>query len=183
MGAPAIDINDAPGAAVTAVVLHPHPDMGGDRFNHVVDALYQSLPNGGFTAVRFDFSSSDPETAVAEAGAVIDQCRGSRVALIGYSFGAGVALQVTDPGVLGWMLVAPYLGPSGPAAGALDERPKLVLVPEHDQWTPPGRAEPLIAGWANTTVTTVAGADHFLHGGTGAVVAAALDWLGALAEA
>jgi alpha/beta superfamily hydrolase len=182
VGTPAVDLSAAPGPTLTAVLLHPHPDMGGDRLNHVVDALYRSLPKGGFTAARFDFSSSDPETAVAETAAVVDQCAGSRVALIGYSFGAGIAVQVTDPRVLGWMLVAPYAG-AGPApAGGVDQRPKLVLVAEHDQWTPLHRAEAMVTGWANTTVRALTGADHFLDGATGAVVDAALDWLRVLAE-
>jgi alpha/beta superfamily hydrolase len=182
VGSPVVDLSAAPGHTLTAVLLHPHPDMGGDRLNHVVDALYRSLPTGGFSAARFDFSSSAPETAVAETAAVVDQCAGSRMALIGYSFGAGIAVQVTDPRVLGWMLVAPYAG-AGPApAGGVDQRPKLVLVAEDDQWTPPARAEALVAGWPNTTLRTLPGADHFLHGATGAVVEAALDWLRGLSE-
>jgi alpha/beta superfamily hydrolase len=180
---PVVDSNAADAAALTAVLLHPHPDMGGDRFNHVVDALYLSLPNGGFTTVRFDFSSSDIATAAAETTAVIDGCRDGGVALIGYSFGAGVALHTPDPRLLGWLLVAPYLPRAGVDAVALDPRPKLVLVPEHDQWSPPRRIQPLTAGWANTTVATVTGADHFLGGRTGAVVAAALGWLDDLGEA
>lgn len=181
MGAPVVDINDAPGATLTAVLLHPHPDMGGDRFNHVVDALYQTLPKRGFSTARFDFSSSDLETATGEAAAVLDQLGRTRAALIGYSFGAAVALEVTGPRVLGWVLVAPYLLGAG-AGAALDPRPKLLLVPEHDQWSPPGRAGPLTAGWASTTMATVAGADHFLAGRTAPVVDAALDWLRHLAD-
>ncbi len=174
-----IDVNDAPGASLTAVLLHPHPDMGGDRFNHVVDALYQSLPERGFRAARFDFSSSDIATATAEAEAVVEQCSDGRIVLIGYSFGAAIALRVTHERVMGWLLVAPYL-PGGGTAAALDARPKRLLVPDRDQWSPPARVQPLVEQWANATMTTVAGADHFLVGRTAPVVDAALDWLGAL---
>ena len=53
-----IDIDIPDGASVVAVLLHPHPDMGGDRHNHVIGALYLGLPRAGFGAACFDFSSS-----------------------------------------------------------------------------------------------------------------------------
>jgi uncharacterized protein len=179
--APAIDVNEAPGTPLTAVLLHPHPDMGGDRFNHVIDALYHALPKGGYTAARFDFSTSDIATASAEAAAVIDQLGATPIALVGYSFGAGVAVHVADARLVGWLLVAPYIS-GAVGAVAVDPRPKLVLVAEHDQWCPPSRLGPLAADWANTTVTTLAGTDHFLVGGTDTVVDAALTWLDDLSD-
>ena len=175
MATPPVDVNEAPGSALTAVLLHPHPDMGGDRFNHVVDALYQGLPKNGTRAVRFDFSSSDVLAATAEAKSVIDSCEGA-VILVGYSFGAAIALRVTAPSVAAWALVAPYLsGETG--AAARDPRRKLLLVPERDQWSPPARVEALAEGWPNTTIRTLPGADHFLVGHTGPVVDATLAWL------
>ncbi len=173
---PAIDVNEAPGSALTAVLLHPHPDMGGDRFNHVVDALYHGLPKSGTRAVRFDFSSSDLSAATAEAESVVDRCGEGAVLLVGYSFGAAIALRVTAPRVTAWALVAPYLsGDTGAAAG--DLRPKLLLVPERDQWSPPARVQALAEGWPSTTIRTLPGADHFLVGQTGLVVDATLAWL------
>jgi alpha/beta superfamily hydrolase len=175
VGTPAIDVNDVAGSALTAVLLHPHPAMGGDRFNHVVDAMFHSLPERGFSTARFDFGSSDVVAAAGEAEAVVDRCA-TDVAVIGYSFGAGVALNVTSAPVVGWLLVAPYL-PPGEVGLARDQRPKRVLVAEHDQWCPPERALPEMADWINTDVAVLAGADHFLIGCTGAVVDAAVEWL------
>jgi len=180
VGVPKVDLNDSPGSPLTAVLLHPHPDMGGNRFNHVIHALYEALPEGGFSAARFDFTSSDVGLAAHEAAAVVEQCSTTgAVVVVGYSFGAGVALHVTGPAVVGWVLVAPYLGGALGEAGA-DQRPKLVLVAERDQWSPPSRVQPIAAPWPNTTVTTIAGADHFLAGRTAPVVGAALEWLGTL---
>jgi alpha/beta superfamily hydrolase len=181
VGTPVVDINDSPGSPLTAVLLHPHPDMGGDRFNHVVDTLYHSLAKGGYTTARFDFSSSDMRVATAEAADVVDGCGDGPLALVGYSFGASVALHLTDSRLVGWMSVAPYLTET-PGGAAADPRPKLLLVPERDQWSPPARVLPLTEHWANTTVATVPGADHFLAGRTGPVVEAALAWLGGLSE-
>ena len=175
MGTPAIDCNDAPGSPLTVVLLHPHPAMGGDRFNHVVDALFHALPPQGFSTARFDFGSSDVMAAAAEADAVVEQCA-TEVAVIGYSFGAGVALNVSGAPVVGWLLVAPYL-PPGAVGIARDERPKRVLVAEHDQWCPPERALPATAAWANIDVAVLAGADHFLAGATGAILDLAVEWL------
>jgi alpha/beta superfamily hydrolase len=45
-----------------------------------------------------------------------------------------------------------------------DPRPKLLLVPEHDQYCDPAGASLLVDGWTATTVQVVPGADHFLAG-------------------
>jgi hypothetical protein len=62
---------------------------------------------------------------------------------------------------------------------ALDPRPKLLAVPEHDEFNPPSRCEPTVAGWTATEVRVVPGADHYLVGRTAKVA----GWLvGFLAE-
>ena len=50
------DLSEAETPWAYAVLLHPHPDMGGDRHNNVVSALYEALPPEGVTALRFDFT-------------------------------------------------------------------------------------------------------------------------------
>ena len=55
-----------------AVLLHPHPDMGGDRFNNVVSELYRALPPAGVTAIRFDFSSSKIDVSAEETIEALD---------------------------------------------------------------------------------------------------------------
>jgi uncharacterized protein len=158
------------------VLLHPHPDFGGDRYNHVVDALYRRLPAAGVSALRFDFGSGDAAVAVAEAGAAIAAAPDPAVVLIGYSFGADVALGVSDQRVAGWFLVAPPLRLVDPASVGADSRPKALLVPEFDQYSPPARTRQVVREWRHATVDTVPGADHFLIGSTGAVVDAAVAW-------
>ena len=90
----------------------------------------------------------------------------------GWSFGADVAVQVVDDRLAGWFLVAPPLRGAEEAtpAAAMDERPKLLVVPENDQFRPPSSAEAVTSGWLATRVETVAGADHFLVGRTDRVV-------------
>jgi alpha/beta superfamily hydrolase len=158
-------------------LLHPHPDYGGNRFNIVVEALYRALPPAGVSALRFDFSSSDLAVAAGEVVAVVEE-GSSPVVLVGYSFGADVATTVADDRVAGWFLIAPPLvDPGADRAIAGDPRPKAIAVPEHDQFSPPGRTRHLTESWTNTTVTDVPGADHFLAGQTGLVVDQVVAWL------
>ncbi len=166
---------DAPAGGV--VLTHPHPLFGGDRFSPIIDTLFGQLPDAGFTTVRFDFRG------VAESGGEHDDGDSERLDvvaaiellelvqpdsptwLVGYSFGSIVALNVVDPRVSGWVAVAPPLaaGPGRVLAGA-DHRPKLLLVPARDQFSPPEAATPIIESWTNTAMRAIDGADHFLSG-------------------
>jgi alpha/beta superfamily hydrolase len=170
------------GAIAGAVLLHPHPDFGGDRFNVVVEALWRALPAAGVAAVRFDFASSDLVAGTGDAADAVALLPADLPLVVcGYSFGAGVATHV-DAGdrLAGWVLVAPPLAmvPAGPVG--TDERPKLVLVPAHDQFCPPDALRPLVEGWTAATVEEVPSADHFLAGATAAVAARATAWVTAL---
>jgi uncharacterized protein len=176
-----MDVQKVAGSTLAAVLLHPHPDFGGDRFNHVVDALFRSLPGDGISVVRFDFSSSERTVAVKETVAAIDAAPDGAVTLVGYSYGADVALGVNDPRVKGWFLVAPPLAVTDSSAVAADQRPKFLLLPEHDQYSSPDRARRKSATWTNATLEVVPSADHFLVGSSGAVVVAVTAWLRELA--
>jgi uncharacterized protein len=168
------------GAALGVLVLHPHPDHGGDRFNPVVQALFDAAVAEGWAAIRFDFSTSDLGRATAEAADALGRLPGDlSVVAAGYSFGAAVATQVHDVRIDRWVLVAPPLGslPIDTAAIASDARPKLVLSPAHDQFCPPSTAVEATAGWTSTTVEPVEGADHFLAGSTARVAARAIDFI------
>jgi alpha/beta superfamily hydrolase len=172
------DVAVPDGAEVGAVLLHPHPDYGGDRYNVVVEALWRALPPAGVAAVRFDFPSSDLAACVDRAAEALALLPASMpVFVVGYSFGGVVGASVLDERVAGWVLVAAPLGgdASPPVAG--DERRKLVLVPAHDQFCPPDRARALVAGWRCTELEVVAGADHFLAGATGRVADRVRDWI------
>jgi alpha/beta superfamily hydrolase len=177
------DLTVPDGASLAVAVLHPHPDFGGDRFSPPVEAIHRACVAAGWAAVRFDFSSSEPTTAVDEVHAAISLLpAGVPVALTGYSFGAAISTQVLSPAVLGWALVAPPLtmltvdaGPCG-----ADARPKLVLVPEHDQFCPPPEAKAATTEWDATTLESIAGADHFLAGMSERVAARVVDYLSSL---
>jgi alpha/beta superfamily hydrolase len=164
------------GSGATAVLLHPHPDMGGDRYHPVITALYDGLP---ISTLRFSFTSSSPPIARAEALQAIELAADPAVVLIGYSFGADIALSIADQRVLGWFAVAPPLAIVDPETvpAATDARPKRLAVPEHDQFSPPARAAALTADWPAASVVTLPDSDHFLFGHTSAVLDAVVAWL------
>jgi alpha/beta superfamily hydrolase len=168
-----------------AVVCHPHPAYGGDRRHPVVERTFRALAGARVTALRFDFrqAGGDGTGERLDVLAALDRVAaqvGPAVPLwlVGYSFGADVALSVDDGRVAGWVAVAPPLhvgGPPVPAGG--DPRPALVVAAEHDQFSPPGRLRDATADWADAAVAVVPDADHFLAGAAGQVADHALTWL------
>ena len=190
------DLRAPNGARAGAVLCHPHPAYGGDRRNVVVDALFRALPASGVAALRFDFRPLGPRTAtgegVAERADVVAALH--RLAtevdealplyLVGYSFGADVALAVGDERHAGWATVAPPFRFSGPARPSLgDGRPVLVMAPEHDQFAPPSWVGKATRAWPDVTVEPVPMADHFLAGATAQVAQSVAAWILGRAEA
>lgn len=171
-----LHVPDAAGFGV--VVLHPHPDYGGDRYNPVVDALYRAAVGEGWAAIRFDFSSSDFDVAQAEAEHALAMLPDDLpIAVFGYSFGSIVAARMVDDRIASWVLVAPPIhGAPVLPVGAV-ERPKLLLVPEHDQYCPPPVALTSTESWELAYVERVASADHFLAGATEAVATQAVEFV------
>jgi hypothetical protein len=174
------DLAEVEDAWSGAVVCHPHPDYGGDRHNVVVDRLFRALAAAGVAALRFDFR---PGTEVDDLVAALDRVAGEvppgrPLWLVGYSFGADIALSIDDPRVAGWAAVAPpFSFGAGPVAATGDPRPVLLVAAGHDQFHPPDRLRAATAGWPAVTVVEVAGADHFLAGATQRVADTVVGWL------
>ena len=146
----------------SAVLLHPHPDMGGDQHNNVVVALDQALGAAGITPHRFDFASSDPETARAQTLAAITAAD-APVYLVGYSFGGAIAATLDHPSIAAWCLIAPALSMIAPTIGA-DPRGKLVLAAQDDAWFGPDVLQASTDGWIGLSHALLPGADHFFAG-------------------
>jgi uncharacterized protein len=167
----------------SASILHPHPRMGGDRHNGVVEALFRALPLHRIAAVRIDFRGVGRSTgtygggvgerhdAVAALEAASDAVPGVPVWSVGYSFGGDVALSVDRPDLAGWVAVAPPLAvlPESPPAAEAG-RPAVLVVPAHDQFNPPDAARTATAHWPDTQIVEISMADHFLVGRLDAVV-------------
>jgi hypothetical protein len=160
------------------VLAHPHPQYGGSMRSIVISALFAALPDNGVAALRFNFRGVEGSEGEFDDGrgerhdivAALDVLHpiteGLPLALAGWSFGADTSLSVVDQRITGWFAVAPPLRRTGDYAAAGDPRPKLVAVPEHDQFRSPSSAKPILSSWTNTAMTVVKGADHFLVGRT-----------------
>ncbi|HWE56715.1 MAG TPA: hypothetical protein VG435_14475 [Acidimicrobiales bacterium] len=182
----ATDINAADVAVGAAVLLHPHPDYGGNRHHPFIDGLFRRLPEVSVSAVRFDFATSSPAEA---RGQVLDGIESATaggphlpVVLVGYSFGAAIGAMVDAPELVGWYLLAPPSAMLGDAVIGADLRPKSIQVPEHDQFSTTASIEQATSGWRSTVVETVVGIDHFL-GDVRPIVERAVDWIGSLLSA
>jgi alpha/beta superfamily hydrolase len=121
-----MEMNNADGGRALGVLLHPHPDFGGNRYHPFIDCLFRRLPEIDIGTVRFDVSSADPSAAHEEVVAAI-------------------------------------------------------VVPEHDQFSPPAAIAHTVAGWESTETSTVPGADHFVRN-VQPIIDGAKDWIGRVTE-
>ena len=169
-------------ARTAVVVAHPHPQHGGDMHNPVVDSLYQTLPDSGHAVLRFSFRGVGRSTGTYDNGrgevldvlAALDGLAaampaGTPLILAGYSFGSMMVLAVDDERVAGWAAIAPPLlamDATKIAPVTADPRPKLVLAPDRDHFTPVDVARTTVGAWTSATFETIPGADHFLAGST-----------------
>ena len=177
------DLRLPDGPSVGAVVVcHPHPQYGGNRFNIVVQELFDILPLAGHGVLRFDFRSEfgggvDERLDVIAALDHLDTVPAldgvSRI-LVGYSFGAVVALSTTDERITAIAAIAPPLAMMPVPAPRM---PTLVVTPRHDQFSPPEATASIVDDWPSARMTVVESADHFLAGHTRAVGALVCDWL------
>jgi len=161
------------------VVCHPHPQFGGNRLNPVVDAVFRHLPTLGFTTLRFDFRSAfdgggGERHDVIAALDDLDRRSVGPLAIVGYSFGAVVAMNTSDDRIEAMVAIAPPLT-------MMDVRPPacptLMLMPRHDQFTEVDDATRIVAGWKDADVEIVESTDHFLAGRTASVAERSGDWL------
>ena len=160
------------------VLSHPHPLYGGEMHNNVIDSLFESLPQSSFGTLRYNFRGTglsegthgqgrseifDAEAAFNYASLLADSVP---VISVGYSFGADVSLSTDHSNLAAWVGVAAPLAllkPEEMRAGH-DERPTLLLVPQHDQYRSPSQAADICRTWVSTSLSTIDGGDHFLMG-------------------
>ena len=161
-----------------AIVLHPHPGMGGDRHHPLVGAVTDGLSASGVTAWRVDLTDPNPDVSTPAleglAAQLLAETAAERLLLVGYSWGAGISVRAQPDRLAARVLVAP------PVA-MLPERPDvpvptLLLVPAHDQFGPPEAIEEHVADWPDTTVEVIDGCDHFLLGAVDRIARRAVSW-------
>ena len=165
----------------SVVVCHPHPLYGGDMSNNVVVAICQALPRQSITAFRFNFrgvgnsggafgggigEQEDVKAALAFALSSPD-IDTKRIGLVGYSFGASVALPVAlqDEQVSLLALVSPALSDTGWEQLRGYHKSKFLIVGDTDFVIPLERFQQYISDIPDPNqYQVVSGADHFWLG-------------------
>lgn len=179
--------------APVALVLHPHPQHGGNMNNRVVYELYQCFARRGFSVLRFNFRGvgksqgefADVNDALLDAASALDWLQAMNTDppqcwVGGFSFGVWPALQLVmrRPEISGFVAVgAPvnfydfeFLQPC-PSSG-------LFLHGADDAHVPVCEVDALVERLSKQPDITigyhrVAGADHFFkdrHGEIAGVV-------------
>jgi alpha/beta superfamily hydrolase len=166
--------------SAAAIVLHPHPSMGGDRHHPLVIAEADGLAAAGVAALRVDLTDPDFARSAAELEGIADELRAEvgaeRLFLVGYSWGAIVSATAAPAGLAARVLVAPPVSMVD-LPTPTDRVPTLALVPAHDQYSGPEAVRAAMARWDNTTIEVVDGIDHFLSGAIARITTRAVTWL------
>jgi hypothetical protein len=162
-------IHDGEGT-LAAVVLHPHPQHGGDMDNHVVTAVAAALAGRGATTIRFNFRGTGASTGIHAGGhgeasdaraavvAAHEAAPEAKLILVGYSFGAMIAAAIAaevDPAAL--ILISPPVGMS-PLPDGDPGVPTLVVAGDRDQIAPAATVQAMAA--MNCRAVVVPGVDH-----------------------
>jgi len=153
------------------VVCHPHPEYGGEMDNNVVMAACAALAGAGIAALRFNFRGAGRSEGAFDGGrgerddvsaalvylASLDEVDGSRLGLIGYSFGAMVAADVASGDLRALGLVSPPVafGDVRVAWGC----PALVLGGDQDSIAPADRLA-VLADAPGVELRVIEGVDH-----------------------
>lgn len=169
--------------SLAVLLVPPHPHMGGSMENNIIRHLAADLPSIGAATLRFDYAEiadvpasmaqfwqtghapEDPLMTEDAAAAQTWLARAARTpqVVIGYSFGAFVAIQLaarTRPAAL--VLISPTIGQHDFSHLRRFSGPTLVIYSDDDFATPALRIE----RWLSTMrpqleSRCIAGANHF----------------------
>lgn len=156
--------------SLAGLVLHPHPQYGGDMHNHVVETVCRTLAERGATTLRynsrgagasegeFDNGRGEAQDARAAAAVLFGRAPEAPLVLCGYSFGAmvaSVAAPALRPRAL--LLISPPISTADLAVpdGNL---PTLMITGSEDSFAPAERLRALAS--ASRQVVEVPGVDH-----------------------
>jgi alpha/beta superfamily hydrolase len=151
-----------------ALVAHPHPLYGGSLDNKVVQTLARALLELGYETWRPNFRGVGHTEGVHDEGrgeledlqAVLQHTGAAQFVLAGFSFGAGLQVQLAQRAaaermVLVGVAVTRFKLPAAPAG-------TLLIHGEYDETVPLAA----VLDWARPhelPVVVVPGADHFFH--------------------
>uniref|UniRef100_A0A7S4G0G9 AB hydrolase-1 domain-containing protein n=1 Tax=Eutreptiella gymnastica TaxID=73025 RepID=A0A7S4G0G9_9EUGL len=184
------------------ILTHPHPKLGGDQHNNVVQFLQRTLASSGFTTLRFDFRGVNESKGSStwmgrdernDVLAAIDYLTslGSihKLWLVGYSFGSAVCAHPASihTKVAGYAAVS-Y--PAGRLASVLlgchwsegvariASKPKFFVIGDSDQFAGAEQLDHDVQGLEGPSeCVVVPGANHFWFGSEAEMAQSVLQWL------
>ncbi len=163
------------------VMCHPHPMLGGNMDNPVVTSVCRAACEGGIASFRFNFRGVEGSEGEFKSGDAVHEdiksalnmmrrwpgVDGKRIALVGYSFGAGAILRglrhFRRARILA--LIAPPLSSIGDSRIVKDRRSKLFIVGQKDQLVSSVELQRTLDGVREPLqFREIAGGDHSLSG-------------------
>ncbi len=184
-----IAVPEAATPARGAVICHPHPQYGGSMYNNVVEAALEAAWRLGMATLRFNFrgvgasggqyggGAGEVEDAKAAMRFLLarEGVAGQGAAMLGYSFGAAVAIRAgAESGEVSTIaaIALPIVMGDFSAAGRSGKR--IVLIAgDRDDYCPADALEDLARRLGPAAVLKIIpGADHFFAGFEGKLCAA-----------
>lgn len=177
-----------------ALLVNPHPYMGGSMHNNVIAHLHAALATAGLVTLRFDYSGVgesaggpiDVAKSMAEFWATnhapVDALMIEDAAcamkwlrertrlplcIVGYSFGCHVATRIVPDDAASLALISPTITHHEFAPGFPRGAPTLVITSDNDFATPITRFDAWLKDVAQSDVQAtccIAGAQHFFLG-------------------
>ncbi|MFN8232039.1 MAG: alpha/beta fold hydrolase [Actinomycetota bacterium] len=171
-------------AVATAILCHPHPQHGGSKDHPILWAVRNELAHRGYAVLGFNFrgvmgsggtyGGGRDELADARAalGRIREEAPGVPTVVVGWSFGASVALReaLDDDRAAALALLGIPLRPGdlellslpGPAERRAFTRPVLLLTGDGDAFCPQAELRAFAAGFPRADVEILEGTDHYL---------------------
>lgn len=176
------------------IVCHPHTKMGGTMGNGIVVSLCLELAVAGFAALRFNFRGAGSSEGNFDGGnGEMDDVSGAvdflflqteidpgDMAVVGYSFGAGVALHhaARDQRLQRMGAVALVQDHYQDTFLDNDRRPKLFVGAEDDPWAPAEALRRYVERLAPPkTLHIIPRVGHMFSGRVTDVAGLAVSWL------
>lgn len=182
-----------------ALVVGPHPLMGGRLENNVVRSVARGLAEYGLTTLRFAFAGDGPTSEVMDEfwrtghapddPARVDDARSAAIwfahnvigptVLVGYSFGASILAEMIDlVGATQLVLICPTIAHHDFTEVARSSLPKLVIASNNDFATPLDAVETWAARCAgDANLIVLESAEHFFRGQEDRLVGEITTWL------
>ncbi len=167
-----------PTPSALVVVCHPHPLYGGDMDSHVVRAICREMHRQNVATLRFNFrgvgqsrgtydggkGESDDLGAALSRAEELQNIDPDRIGVVGYSFGAGVAIAVAagDTRVKALAAIsAPVVGLSSDDLQCY-QGPTLLASGSNDQFAPSEKMQELAKSLGSRGKCLILeGEDHF----------------------